>query len=152
MSVKAQVDETDIPNVSKGQKAQVSLDAYPGTTFTGTVDQVAVKSESGSGGTTVFPVIVNIDRTGIPLRLGYNSTVDIQVLDDKDVITIPLTALMESGGGDYVFVIEDGKAHQRRITVGPRSQDAVEVTSGLDVGESIVSEGVDKVKEGQKVQ
>jgi HlyD family secretion protein len=152
MSVKAQVDETDIPTVSKGQKVEISLDAYPSITFTGTVSQVAVKSESGSGGTTVFPVTINLDRTDIPLRLGYNATADIQVLDDQDVITVPVTALMEENGNDYIYVVEGGRAQRRQISTGPRSQNSVEVSSGLDVGERIVADGVSKVKEGQKVE
>ncbi len=152
MSVKAQVDETDIPAVSKGQKVQVSLDAYPSITFSGTVTQVAVKSEGGSGGTTIFPVVITLDRTDIPLRLGYNATADIQVLDDQNVVTVPITALMEDNGNDYVYVVEGGRAHQRQIITGPRSQDSVAVISGLDAGERIVSDGVSKVKEGQKVE
>jgi len=152
MSVKAQVDETDIPNVSQGQSVQVTLDAYPSMTFTGKVSQVAVKSESGSGGTTVFPVILKLDRTDIPLRLGYNSTADIEVLNKKNVITVPITALLEEFGKDYVYVVEGGKAQRHQITTGVKSQDSVEVTSGLDEGERIVAEGVSKVKEGQKVE
>lgn len=152
MTVKAQVDETDIPNVNVGQSVQVNLDAYPNMTFTGTVAQVGVKSESGSSGTTVFPVIVKMDRTDVPLRLGFNSTVDIQTLNKKNVIGIPITALIQEGGKEYVYVVTGGKAHRQEITTGARSQDSVEVSSGLQEGEFIVAEGVGKVKEGQKVQ
>ncbi|OFW59367.1 MAG: hypothetical protein A2W01_09000 [Candidatus Solincola sediminis] len=152
MTVKAQVDETDIPNISQGQSVQVTLDAYPSLTFMGTVIQVGVKSESGSGGTTVFPVTVKLERTDIPLRLGYNSTAEIEVLNKRDVLTIPLAALMEDNGNDYVYVVPGGKVQRRQITTGARSQDSVEVSSGLDDGERIVAEGIGKVKEGQKVE
>jgi RND family efflux transporter MFP subunit len=152
MQVMAQVEETDIPLVQEGQAVEVFLDAYPDITFTGKVVQVGVKSETGSAGTTVFTVVVQMERTEIPLRLGYNATVDIKVLSKTDVISIPITALLEEDGMEYVYVVEDGKAYRREIGTGDRTEEWVQVVSGLDVGERMVVEGVGKVKEGQKVE
>lgn len=152
MRVMAQVEETDIPDVKEGQAVDIFLDAYPDLTFTGTVAQVGVKAETGSAGTTVFEVVVLMDRTDIPLRLGYNATVDIKVLSREDVISIPITALLEEDGREYAYVVEDGEALRREIEAGERSEEWVEVLSGLEVGERVVVEGVGKVKEGQKVE
>lgn len=152
MQVMAQVEETDITNVEKGQSVEAFLDAYPDLTFTGEVVQVGVQAETGSAGTTVFPVVVKMDRTEVPLRLGYNATVDIKVLSKKGVIHVPITALLEEGGMEYVYVVEDGKAYRRKIETGDRTEEWVEVASGLDEGERVVVEGVGKVSEGQKVE
>jgi hypothetical protein len=152
MRVMAQVEETDIPNVQEGQSVEIFLDAYPDITFGGKVTQVGVKSQTGSAGTTIFPVVVQMDRTDIPLRLGYNATVDIKVLSKSDVIAVPITAIIEEDGTEYVFVVEDGKAYLREIEAGDRTEEWVQVVSGLDEGERIVVEGAQKVKEGQKVE
>lgn len=152
MRVKAQVEETDIPNVQVGQPVNIYLDAYPDLTFTGKVTQVGVKSETGSAGTTIFPVVVLVDRTEVPLRLGYNATVDIKVLSKTSVISVPVTALLEVDGKEYVYVVVDGKAQQREIATGDRTAEWVEVISGLEEGDRVVTEGVGKVKEGQKVE
>lgn len=152
MRVMAEVEEADIPLVQEGQEVEIFLDAYPDVTFTGRVSQVGVKSRTGSSGTTVFPVVVEMDRTDIPLRLGYNATVDIKVLSKRDIISVPVTAVMEEDGNSYVFVVAEGKAVRREIEAGARSEEWVEVVSGLDEGERVVVEGVGKVKEGQKVE
>ncbi len=152
MRVMAQVEETDVPVVQEGQHVEIFLDAYPDITFTGKVAQVGVKSQAGSAGTTVFPVVVQMDRTDIPLRLGYNATVDIQVLSRKDVIAVPITAVLEEEGAEYIFVVEEGKAYRREIETGDRTEEWAQVVSGLDEGERIVVEGAGKVKEGQKVE
>jgi RND family efflux transporter MFP subunit len=152
MRVKAQVEETDIPMVREGQRAEIYLDAYPDLVFHGEVVQVGVEAETGSGGTTVFPVVVQMEYTDIPLRLGYNATVDIEVLFKEDVITVPVTALVTWDDGDYVFVVEEGKARLRRVETGERTDEWIEIVSGLEPGERIVVEGAGKVSEGQKVE
>jgi len=152
MSVRAEVEETDIPLVQEGQAVEVFLDAYPDLTFTGTVTQVGVKAETGSAGNTIFPVEVKLDRTDIPMRLGYNATVDIKVLSKSDILYVPITALLQENGTDYVYVVVDGKAYRRDIETGDRTEEWVEVLSGLDEGERIVVEGIGKVSEGQKVE
>lgn len=152
MRVRAQVEEADIPLIAKDQSVSIYLDAYPDLTFTGKVIQVGVKAETGSAGTTVFPVVIQMDRTEIPLRLGYNATVDIEVLSKKNALTVPVTALIEEEGKEFVYVVVDGKAQRREVTLGDRTDEWVEVISGLEEGERVVVEGAIKVKEGQKIE
>ena len=152
MQVRAQVEEADIPTIQEGQSVDIYLDAYPDVTFSGEVVQVGVKSQTGSAGTTIFPVVVQMDRTDIPLRLGYNATVDIKVLSKTDVISVPITAVLREDDTEYIYVVEDGKAYRRDVETGDRTEEWVEVVSGLDVGERVVVEGVGKVKEGAKVE
>lgn len=152
MRVRAQVEEADIPRVQVGQEVEVYLDAYPDTVFTGTVVQVGIKAEQGSAGTTVFPVIVQLDRTEVPLRVGYNATVDIKVLSREKIISLPVTAVLQENGASYVYVVEEGRARRREVKIGEKSEEWVEVVSGLAEGDRVVVEGVGKVKEGQKLE
>jgi multidrug efflux pump subunit AcrA (membrane-fusion protein) len=152
MRVEAQIEETDIPRIQVGQTADVYLDAYPDLTFSGEVVQVSVKAETGSAGNTIFPVLVKLETTDIPLRLGYNATVDIKVLSKTNILYIPITALLQENGIGYVYIVDDGKAYLKEIETGDRTEEWVEVVSGLSEGDRIVVEGVGKVSEGQKVE
>jgi hypothetical protein len=78
--------------------------------------------------------------------------VDIKVLSKDNIIYIPITALLQENGLNYVYVVVDGKAYLKKIETGDRTEEWVEVISGLDEGERIVIEGVGKISEGQKVE
>src|SRR6185437_12251659 len=100
------VDETDIPNVKPGQKAEVAIDAYPGRTFTGHVADVgeeAILRTSGLATTQQtsansqeardFKVHVRLDEPPKTVRPGLSCTAKIQTAHHADVVTIPIQAL-----------------------------------------------------------
>ncbi len=151
-TVEAEVEEGDIPKIKKGQKVKIYLDAYPDRDFTGTVSHVGIKARSGSTGATVFPVIVRLDRLEIPLRMGFNATVDIELLSKPEVLIVPAQALVKEGGAEYVWVVEDGVAHRRQVVSGAESDEEVEIVEGLEAGETVVTEGISLLTEGKKIK
>ncbi|MDR0569671.1 MAG: efflux RND transporter periplasmic adaptor subunit [Clostridiales Family XIII bacterium] len=99
MSFTINVDELDISKVSKGQQAQITVDALSGQSFTGTVDNVGILGSS-SNGVTTYPVkIVFDDSEG--LWPGMNATADIVVDSASDVLMIPVSAVSR---GNMVLV------------------------------------------------
>ncbi len=152
MRVKVEVEEADALQVKKGQKVRAYIDALPGKTFTGVVESVGVKGERGSGGNTVFPVMVRLDRTEEDLRIGLNATVDLEVESRDQSVAIPFSAVAEVDGRNFVYVVVDDKAVLREIQIGIREKDLVEVTSGLEEGEVLVVEDIRRVKEGMRVR
>jgi HlyD family secretion protein len=99
------VDETEIANVRNGQPAEVTIDAFPGKTFSGRVIQVgtqAVLRNSGLASTQSttasqeakdFKVVVQLDSPPQGLRPGLSTTAKMTTAQKKDVLTIPLQAL-----------------------------------------------------------
>lgn len=151
MKVRVQVEEADALMVRKGQQVRIYLDALPGKTFTGRVESVGVRGERGSGGNTVFPVVVRMDRTEEELRIGLNATVDLEVESREETVVVPYSAVVEVEGRSFVYVVADGRAVLREVRLGIRERDLVEVISGLEEGESLVVEDVRRVKEGMRV-
>ncbi len=152
MTITAEVEETDIPYVQEGQTVRAKLDALPDITFEGTVVQVGVKARSGSAGNTVFDAVIRLNRSDTSLRLGYNATVDITVLDLRDSLVIPLAAVFQQNDLDYVWLNVGGRAQLQQVQLGAQSGDSVIATGGLAEGDVIVSEGAAKIKEGQKLK
>ena len=68
------------------------------------------------------------------------------------MVAVPLAALTERGQLQSVFVVEEGAAHTRLITAGRRSRDAVEVLSGLNAGEKVVTPVPAGLQDGAKVE
>ncbi len=68
-----------------------------------------------------------------------------------DVVTIPADAVQFGTDRNYVYVINDGKAYIREVVLGAAANDRVAVTSGLEAGELVVLEGLDRLRDGKQV-
>jgi hypothetical protein len=75
-------------------------------------------------------------------------TVDVK----KGVPGIPESALVATTKGYLAYVVTEGQAEQRDVTVGLRKVGRVEITEGLEVGEAVVTEGHQRVSAGRKVE
>ena len=93
------------------------------------------------------------------LRAGMFGNVEVLSPDKRQVLVIPSTAVLYAPYGDSVFSIEEKKengntqliAHQKFVRLGERRGDLVVVTSGLNAGETIVSSGAFKLRNGMAV-
>jgi membrane fusion protein (multidrug efflux system) len=95
----------------------------------------------------VFP---NPDRI---LIAGMTCNVQVENNDAGNSILIPYKAVLEQMGEYFAFVVKDSnKVHQQRIALGQQIGDKIIVKSGLEQGQVIVTDGVQKLKEGSAVQ
>lgn len=147
-----------IAGVSPGQTVRVLTDVYPGRVFEGAL--TAINSE-------IDPVTRNIrlqatlKNPGGELRPGMFGRVILTLGMAEEVVRIPATAILRAPYGDSVFVLveesgEDGEkktvAQQRFVRVGRTQGDFVAVTEGLKPGETIVSAGAFKLRNGSAVR
>ena len=96
------VDELQVSDVSVGQSVQVTADAVPDKTYTGTVTRVSMKGSS-NGGTTTYPVTVRIDETE-GLRPGMNANAEIVIAEAGNALAVPNASIVRGG---YVLVTKD---------------------------------------------
>jgi len=106
ITAEVKVDETDIVNVALGQTASVTVDAFPGQTFTGRVTEVGdqallrttgvatSQSTTGTEEAKDFKVVVTLDPTRVDLRPGLSCTAKISTAHKPDTLTIPIQALV----------------------------------------------------------
>jgi HlyD family secretion protein len=92
MQLNATIDESDIGMIQPGQAVTFSVDAYPGTPFTGTVWQVRLQPTVVSNVTT-YPTIINVPNPDAKLRPGMTATVTVVVASRSDVLRLPNSAL-----------------------------------------------------------
>lgn len=138
LSLSVDIDEIDIPHVTKGMSATFRLDAYPGTEVTGTVTDVSPIAKT-SGGTTTFPATVTFKAPdGLILRPGMNANVSIQTAVRSNILLVPQSALRTVGKRTFVTVVRDGKQSEKEIQIGLSSGGQVEVASGLNEGDRVV--------------
>jgi HlyD family secretion protein len=148
----ADVDQTDIGSLKRGQRVTIALDAFPDRRFQGTVDETTISNTEESSGRVRYKVRVALEKSDAPVRLGMTGTADFILARKENILTLPSSVVSQREGEEFVFVIEDGKARQHPIRIGLRNDDLVEVVSGLQLGAQVIHQGRSKVKDGQPVE
>jgi len=163
-----EVDETDIPNVSVGQTASVTIDAYPNQTFSGIVTEVGsspMTNISGGAEAINFEVKIQLDKPPATVRPGFSASADIVTGTRQKAIAIPIQALVvrekpESKPGkpveeEGVYLHEDGKAKFVAVKTGLAGESNIEIVSGLAEGKEIITgpfRALRDLKDGAKVR
>jgi membrane fusion protein, multidrug efflux system len=115
---------------------------------TGTITTIGATVDSASRGVTVRARLPHPNRE---LRVGEAVFARIATAVHPHAVTVPVQALVPDADGLKVFVVEAGRAHARRVTVGGRTEAVAEITSGLKAGEVVVTEGAYGVDDSAKV-
>jgi HlyD family secretion protein len=124
MLVRADVDETDVVDVRIGQKARITVDALPDTSFPGTVTEIgntAKRSVTGSDGQTNFEVKVVFDHDVPEVRPGMTADVDIETATHAKTRAVPIQAVVVRTDRELERAAKRGKGAARK----PRGGDAV---------------------------
>ena len=166
-----EVDETDVPSVKVGQRATVTIDAYPNKTFPGLVTEVAsspIKRNGVSASTTEavnFEVKIQIENPPAGVRPGFSASANIITGTRPKSLAIPIQALVvrEKPGStpgkpldeEGVFAIENGAVKFHPVKTGLSGDSNIEIVSGATEGEQIVTgpfRALREIKDGTKVK
>ncbi|MFY9662964.1 MAG: efflux RND transporter periplasmic adaptor subunit [Candidatus Cybelea sp.] len=153
--VRAEVDEQDVINVRIGQRANVSGQDFPGRTIVGRVAHIApVATKSTDVSSTAKQVLTTIALDSSPSFLKDGMTADVDILTTyvRNAIVVPNDAVSKTGSRSYVYVVENGIARKRWISVGKVSDTTTWVGSGLRPGEVIVTQKVVGLSDGGRVK
>jgi len=135
--VQADVFEQDIAAVNVGQKAKIRINAYPGEVFEGRIAYVypTLKAE-----TRTVPVRIELANPKGRLKPAMFAEVDIPVAGASSVVTVPNSAVIDSGSKQVVIVqLAEGRFEPRVVKLGARGGEFVQVLDGIKEGEMVVS-------------
>ena len=144
-----EVVEKDVPLVRAGQRAEIRAEAYPLRVFEGTVTRIV---QALNRATRTMTVEVDLPNKDHLLKGGMFARVEVLVDRHLNAIQIPLDAVSRLEEFQYVYVVQDGKAHQVQVQLGSRVDHRVEVVKGLAGDEQLIVSGKDLVSEGMAVQ
>lgn len=144
--LKCTVTETQVMLIKKGQTVNVTCDAFPDKSFTGTLSFIGKKVGAGLN----YPVEITLPA-GKELMTGLFVTAEFESQRQQKGLLIPRNAVSGGVKSASVYVVEAGIAHRRNVTIGNMVGSKVEVTQGLQAGDSIVVGGLIDVSEGVSV-
>lgn len=134
--VYANVFQTDVGRLRPGDRAQVTVDAYPGRKFNGRIDQILPDVDQA---TRTVRVRLILSNPGILLKPGMYVDVDINAPLGRRLV-IPSSGVLQAGNRQIAFIDHGGGSLEpREIETGPRLDDAIVVLKGLKAGDRIVS-------------
>lgn len=147
----ARVNEVDAGELQVGQIVTITCLALPGQTFEGTITSIggAAVQENGSA-VMKIPVSVQLQGDCSLLKLGYNVNLSITTMEMKDVLVVPIEAVVEDKGQKQVWVLKDGKLEARSIETQRGNELNEIVISGLQEGEEVVKNPSPTLIAGQK--
>ncbi|MGZ3769305.1 MAG: efflux RND transporter periplasmic adaptor subunit [Bdellovibrio sp.] len=150
LTVKAQVDETDISQIKLKQKALIILDAYPNDKIDATVDKIAFDAKTISNVTTYIVDVLPI-KTPEFMRSGMTANVTFFVESLHNVLLIPNEAIKVLEGKTMVNLSDaEGKPYPKEIEVGLSDGKNTAVVNGLSEGDSVLITVVNLNKEAKK--
>lgn len=134
--VLADVYEYELPSVTPGLKAAVSLSYLPGEVYSGRVSYVYPYLDTKE---RTVKVRIELANPGHRLRDGMYADVELQA-ERSAVVVVPTSSVLDSGQRQVVFVArEQGRFEPREVKLGRKFEDLVEILAGVDVGEKVVT-------------
>jgi membrane fusion protein (multidrug efflux system) len=150
--------QQDLDRVRVGQDINVTIDTYPGKTFTGEISAVNPKVDPTNRNVQVRATIKNPDHKLFP---GMYATIKVAAGEASRHITLPQTSVVYSPYGDAVYIVDkktNDKGEEQLIarysfvTLGETRGDLVSVLSGVKEGETVVTAGMIKLRNGAVVK
>ena len=155
--VEFQLPQQSLANMKVGQQVELKVDVFPKDSWKGTVTTINPEVDPNTRTVRIRATIPNEDGR---LKPGMFANVDVLSAEQRQTLIIPATSVVYAPYGDSVYEIETAKdgpekgkliAHQQFVRLGDRRGDFVAVDSGLSAGQTIVSNGAFKLRNGQTV-
>lgn len=149
-SIKAEIQlmQEDLGKVAVGQEVVLKLNQDDSVTYKGVVETIAASADSE---TRVFDCLIRIDNTAGTLNSGIFGYIEIPAKEKKEVLAVPMSAVTGSEGDYSVFVLEGDAARRVSVGIGEITDDLVEITSGLQEGDQIITTNLNSLQDGDKV-
>jgi RND family efflux transporter MFP subunit len=142
------VSENKVSKIKKGMRASVFTEAYPGNNFNGLVKYIGPKA----GESLLFPVeIVISNNRQYPLKAGMTAHISLNETMADHALLIPRIALLGSVREGKIYIVENNIARIRQVTVGNEYDSYVEILSGLQEGDAVITVGTNTVRDGVQV-
>lgn len=148
--VQLNVSESDISYIQQGNPVQVSIKSAREEAFDGVVSSIAAVTDAGSAG---YSVKVDVNDANHLIKSGMFAKVMLDTRSSLQTMALPINAVISKAGQSYVYLAtEEGRAHQVEVVTGIRNQDYIEIVSGLEYGQEIITAGNTLVSEGSRIK
>ena len=148
MCVEIPVSKYNLANLKLDQKATIT---FQDKEYAGTINYISKMASKNESGAAMVNVKVHIDVPDDNLILGLDAKVSIDLGTAENVLMVPLSAVNSDKDGDFVYVVEEGLVAKKYVTTGMASKEDMEIKSGIEEGEKVITTIDSTVMEGMPV-
>ena len=142
LEIEANIPEVDVGKLSIGNHVHITIDAFPGENFEGTISYID-PAETIVDGVVNFKVTIVFVHEDPRFKSGLTSNLIIEAKKKENALLVPQYAIIENDQGSFVRIQEKGNSVERPVQIGIRNKDGmVEIISGVQEGEKIENIGI----------
>ena len=143
------VDESQVGRIQIGQTVKINVNVLPEESFAGRITFIAPKSDASLN----FPVEIEVPNKG-NLKAGMYATAVFKTnhgAETQNMLTVPAEAFVNGVSSGQLFVVDNGTAKLIKVTTGKVYGDKVQILSGLNGGEQVITSGQINLDNGSKI-
>ncbi len=148
LRLRADVPEASAAAVRKGQTMTLTVEAFPGRSFTGRIVRIG---PSLNEQTRALTVEAEVNNSSNQLRPGMFAKSQLITAQSAPAVMIPARAVQTVAGLSKVFIVEKGKVAERIVKTGQTDGDLIEIVEGVKEGEIVATNNLDKLQSGAAV-
>lgn len=143
------VDESQVGRIQIGQQVAIDVNVLPDETFTGRISFIAPKSDASLN----FPVEIEVANNG-KLKAGMYATALFKTnygAENQNMLTVPAEAFVNGVSSGQLFIVQNGVAKLVKVQTGKVYGNKVQIISGLNGGEQVITSGQINLENGSKI-
>ena len=149
IKVSFSVSEDVINRISTGSTVYVTLSAISDEPYETVISNISPTADSQ---TKLYTVEAYLPNDNHEIKPGMFASIRLALDQKEDTISVPLNTVIETGGEKYVFVVDENNiAHKTIVETGIKNDESIEITSGLNMGDVVVTTGQDFLSDGSTV-
>ncbi|MDR2039748.1 MAG: efflux RND transporter periplasmic adaptor subunit [Bacteroidales bacterium] len=149
VKIQVSISETYFPSVKTGMEVKIKLDVYPGREFDGKITLIYPTIDQQ---TRTFISEISIPNNDMAIRPGMFARVTLNFGTMNHVVVPDMAVIKQMGtNAKFVYVVENGIAHQKRVELGRRDGNSYELLSGVDNNATVIVAGQAKLLDGTPV-
>lgn len=148
VKVDFRLPETLLPQLKAGQKVKISVDAYPGKEFEGSILALDPRVDAAGRSIAMRALIPNSSGQ---LRPGLFARVSLKIAEHAQALMVPEESIVAEGERFFVFKTGNGRVARVPVTLGQHKDGSVEILSGVAPGDTVVTAGQEKLRDGADI-
>jgi membrane fusion protein (multidrug efflux system) len=149
LRMELQIAQERIAFVRPNQAVELRVDAFPDRVFRGTIRYISAAVRTDTRSLVAEALVPN---EGGVLRPGLFATARVDLGQRRQAVLVPQRAVVAEAGTNRVFVLENGRASERVVSVAERLDNDVVLERGVNAGERVLVDNLDRLSDGARVQ